>query len=97
MRGAVPVPWTPGREWPRSTAGGERGLLTRIRHLLEPHGFRRSYGALVADLRYLPEILPVKAMTRAHDDRRLGGDGRRLGAMTACGPSGRRPGPYWTR
>lgn len=60
-------------------------LLTQIRHLLEPHGFRRSYGDLVADPRYLPEILPVEAMTRAHDDRRLDGDGRWLEAMTACG------------
>ncbi|GAB7106932.1 SMI1/KNR4 family protein [Streptomyces phaeofaciens JCM 4814] len=59
-------------------------LLNQIRHLLAPHG-SQGYGDLVADPRYLPEILPVEAMTPARGEWRLGGDDHWLGMMTARG------------
>ncbi|MFI8185949.1 SMI1/KNR4 family protein [Actinacidiphila glaucinigra] len=64
---------------PRSAA-----LLDQLRHLLAPHS-HRDYGHLVADPRYLPEILPVEAMAPAGGRWRLGGDDRWLRMMTARG------------
>ncbi|MBC7270230.1 MAG: SMI1/KNR4 family protein, partial [Streptomyces sp.] len=40
---------------------------------------------LVADPRYLPEVLPVQAMAPARGEWRLGGDGHWLGMMAARG------------
>ncbi|MFI0730794.1 SMI1/KNR4 family protein [Streptomyces sp. NPDC021225] len=59
-------------------------LLNQLRHLLAPRS-SRDYGYLVADPRYLPEILPVEAMTPARGEWRLGGDDHWLGMMTARG------------
>ncbi|MFD0339631.1 SMI1/KNR4 family protein [Streptomyces sp. NPDC127117] len=59
-------------------------LLNQIRHLLTSRSFR-SYGNLVADPRYLPEILPVEAMSPARGEWRLGGDDHWLGMMAARG------------
>ncbi|MFB7247343.1 SMI1/KNR4 family protein [Streptomyces populi] len=61
-------------------------LLGQLRHLLDPHD-SRDYGSLLADPRYLAEILPVQAMTQADDRRRRPGeeDGRWLTTMVACG------------
>ncbi|MFD5270443.1 SMI1/KNR4 family protein [Streptomyces sp. NPDC058335] len=59
-------------------------LLNQLRHLLAPHS-PRDYGYLVADARYLPEILPVEAMAPARGEWRLGGDDHWLGMMTARG------------
>ncbi|GHB54325.1 cell wall assembly protein [Streptomyces viridiviolaceus] len=59
-------------------------LLNQLRHLLAPHS-SRGYGSLVADPRYLPEILPVEAMAPASGQWRLGGDDHWLGMMAARG------------
>ncbi|ANS70729.1 hypothetical protein SLINC_8505 [Streptomyces lincolnensis] len=59
-------------------------LLNQLRHLLAPSD-SRDCGNLVADPRYLPEILPVEAMTPARGGWRLGGDDHWLGMMTARG------------
>ncbi|MEU1456196.1 SMI1/KNR4 family protein [Streptomyces avermitilis] len=59
-------------------------LLNQLRHLLAPHS-SRGYGNLAADPRYLPEILPVEAMTPARGEWRLGGDDHWLGMMAARG------------
>ncbi|WP_406439349.1 SMI1/KNR4 family protein [Streptomyces sp. NBC_01613] len=59
-------------------------LLNQLRHLLAPRS-SRSYGDLVADPRYLPEILPLEAMTPASGEWRLGGDDHWVGMMTARG------------
>ncbi|MFF8971944.1 SMI1/KNR4 family protein [Streptomyces sp. NPDC014995] len=59
-------------------------LLNQLRQLLAPRS-SREYGNLVADPRYLPEILPVQAMTPARGEWRLGGDDHWLGMMTARG------------
>ncbi|QJT05584.1 SMI1/KNR4 family protein [Streptomyces asoensis] len=59
-------------------------LLNQLRHLLAPRS-PRDYGYLVADPRYLPEILPVEAMTPARGEWRLGGDDHWLGMMSARG------------
>ncbi|MBC2905753.1 SMI1/KNR4 family protein [Streptomyces cupreus] len=59
-------------------------LLNQLRHLLAPHS-SQDYGTLVADPRYLPELLPVQAMTPARGEWRLGGDDHWLGMMTARG------------
>ncbi|MFF4037616.1 SMI1/KNR4 family protein [Streptomyces sp. NPDC001816] len=59
-------------------------LLNQLRHLPAPRD-SRDYGNLVADPRYLPEILPVAAMTPARGEWRLGGDDHWLGMMTARG------------
>ncbi|MFF4836631.1 SMI1/KNR4 family protein [Streptomyces sp. NPDC001315] len=59
-------------------------LLNQLRHLLAPHS-SRDYGNLVTDPRYLPEILPMQAMTPARGEWRLGGDDHWLGMMTARG------------
>ncbi|MGW7256422.1 SMI1/KNR4 family protein [Streptomyces sp. NPDC054834] len=59
-------------------------LLNQLRHLLAPRNVR-GYGNLVADPRYLPEILPVEAMEPARGEWRLGGDDHWLGMMSARG------------
>ncbi|MFF1442346.1 SMI1/KNR4 family protein [Streptomyces sp. NPDC058295] len=59
-------------------------LLNQLRHLSTPRS-PRDYGYLVADPRYLPEILPGAAMTPARGEWRLGGDDHWLGMMTARG------------
>ncbi|MFF4015046.1 SMI1/KNR4 family protein [Streptomyces sp. NPDC001843] len=59
-------------------------LLDQLRHLLAPHS-SRGYGDLVADPRYLPEILPVEAMEPASGQWRLGGDDHWLRMMAARG------------
>lgn len=59
-------------------------LLNQLRHLLAPRS-SLDYGGLVADPRYLPEILPVQAMAPASGEWRLGGDGHWLGMMVARG------------
>ncbi|MGW2899910.1 SMI1/KNR4 family protein [Streptomyces sp. NPDC001212] len=59
-------------------------LLNQLRHLPAPCS-SRGYGNLVADPRYLPEVLPVEAMTPARGEWRLGGDDHWLGMMTARG------------
>ncbi|MFF4398741.1 SMI1/KNR4 family protein [Streptomyces sp. NPDC001480] len=64
---------------PRSTV-----LLNQLRHLPAPHN-SQGYGDLVADPRYLPEILPVEAMEPARGDRRSGGDDHWLRMMSARG------------
>ncbi|MFE2040558.1 SMI1/KNR4 family protein [Streptomyces sp. NPDC059477] len=63
---------------------GSAHLLKQLRHLLAPHS-PQDYGLLVADPRYLPEILPVEAITPARGEWRLGGDDHWLGMMTARG------------
>ncbi|MFC9590805.1 SMI1/KNR4 family protein [Streptomyces sp. NPDC056944] len=65
---------------------GGHVLLDQIRQLLAP-GSSPDYGNLAADPRYLPEILPVQALTPAHGEWRLGGDDHWLGMMTARGLS----------
>ncbi|MGW2203920.1 SMI1/KNR4 family protein [Streptomyces sp. NPDC001774] len=59
-------------------------LLNQLRHLSAPRG-AQDYGFLVADPRYLPELLPVQAMTPAQGEWRLGGDDHWLGMMEARG------------
>ncbi|MFF3617044.1 SMI1/KNR4 family protein [Streptomyces sp. NPDC002580] len=59
-------------------------LLTQLRHLRTP-GESRDYGNLVADPRYLPELLPGHAMEPARGEWRLGGDDHWLGMMSARG------------
>ncbi|MFG2592015.1 SMI1/KNR4 family protein [Streptomyces sp. NPDC048438] len=59
-------------------------LLNQLRHLPAPRG-SRDYGLLVADARYLPELLPVQAMEPARGEWRLGGDDHWLGMMAARG------------
>lgn len=59
-------------------------LLNQLRHLLAPHG-SFGYGNLAADPCYLPEILPVEAMSPASGAWRLGGDDHWLGMMAARG------------
>ncbi|MFI6210130.1 SMI1/KNR4 family protein [Streptomyces sp. NPDC051041] len=59
-------------------------LLNQLRHLLASGG-SWDYGNLVADPRYLPEILPVEAMRPASGKWRLGGDDHWLGMMAARG------------
>ncbi|WP_432041806.1 SMI1/KNR4 family protein [Streptomyces cadmiisoli] len=59
-------------------------LLNQLRHLLVP-GSSRDYSSLVADPRYMPEILPVDAMTPAGGAWRSGGDDHWLGTITARG------------
>ncbi|MBQ0984763.1 SMI1/KNR4 family protein [Streptomyces sp. F63] len=63
-------------------------LLNQIRQLLDPHS-PRGYGGLVADPRYLPEILPVEAMTPSRGAWRPGGDDHWLGMMAARGAARR--------
>ncbi|MFJ7996362.1 SMI1/KNR4 family protein [Streptomyces sp. NPDC096310] len=63
-------------------------LLNQLHHLLAPRG-SRGYGNLVADPRYLPEILPVEAMAPARGEWRLGGDDHWLGMMAARGAAWR--------
>ncbi|MFJ8194725.1 SMI1/KNR4 family protein [Streptomyces sp. NPDC096094] len=64
---------------PRSAA-----LLHQIRHLLDPHG-SFGYDSLASDPCYLPEVLPVEAMSPASGAWRLGGDDHWLGMMAARG------------
>ncbi|MFF9817695.1 SMI1/KNR4 family protein [Streptomyces sp. NPDC014006] len=59
-------------------------MLNQLRHLLAPAG-SPGYGDLVADPRYLPDMLPLEAMTPASGAWRLGGDDHWLGMMTARG------------
>ncbi|MFF5935617.1 SMI1/KNR4 family protein [Streptomyces sp. NPDC012508] len=59
-------------------------LLNQLRHLLAPSG-SPDYGLLVADPRYLPELLALHAMTPARGEWRLGGDDHWLGMMAARG------------
>ncbi|GGX71517.1 cell wall assembly protein [Streptomyces minutiscleroticus] len=59
-------------------------LLNQLHHLRAPHS-SQDYGDLVADPRYLPELLPVQAMVPARGKWRLGGDGHWLGMMAARG------------
>ncbi|MEW1998525.1 SMI1/KNR4 family protein [Streptomyces coelicoflavus] len=59
-------------------------LLNQIRHFLDPHN-SRDYGNLVADARYLPEVLPVAALGPAQELWRVGGDDHWLGMMAARG------------
>ncbi|MGW6517974.1 SMI1/KNR4 family protein [Streptomyces sp. NPDC054962] len=61
-----------------------RVLLNQLRHLSAPRS-SRDYGFLVADPRYLPELLPTAATTPARGEWRLGGDDHWLGMMTARG------------
>ncbi|MFJ9743315.1 SMI1/KNR4 family protein [Streptomyces sp. NPDC101166] len=62
-----------------------RVLLNQLRHLSEPRT-PQDYGTLVADPRYLPEILPVQAMeASARGERWPGGQGQWLGMMAARG------------
>ncbi|MFE5936783.1 SMI1/KNR4 family protein [Streptomyces sp. NPDC056470] len=59
-------------------------LLNQLRHLSAPRD-AQDYGFLVADPRYLPELLPVQAMTPARGEGRPGGDDHWLGMMEARG------------
>ncbi|MER7988159.1 SMI1/KNR4 family protein [Streptomyces noursei] len=60
-------------------------LLNQLRQLLAPRS-SRDYGNLVADPRYLPELLPVQAMTQGTaGEGRPGGDDHWLGMMAARG------------
>ncbi|MER5307697.1 SMI1/KNR4 family protein [Streptomyces sp. NPDC002773] len=63
---------------------GSAVLLDQMRQLLAPGG-SWDYGGLVADPRYLPEILPLAAMRPAGDERRPGGDEHWLKMMAARG------------
>ncbi|MFE5481857.1 SMI1/KNR4 family protein [Streptomyces sp. NPDC056527] len=63
---------------------GSRVLLTQLRHLLAPRG-AQSYGFLAADPCYLPEILPLEAMSSAGGTWRSDGDDHWLGMMAARG------------
>lgn len=56
-------------------------LLNQLRQLPAP----RDYGLLVADPRYLPEILPLQAMSPARGEGRLGDDDHWLAMMSARG------------
>ncbi|MFF8375402.1 SMI1/KNR4 family protein [Streptomyces sp. NPDC015661] len=60
-------------------------LLDQIRHLLAPGSARDLGHLLVADPRYLPELLPVQAMAPARHEWRPGGDEHWVGMMTARG------------
>ncbi|MFF3563654.1 SMI1/KNR4 family protein [Streptomyces sp. NPDC002574] len=59
-------------------------LLGQLRHLLDPRS-TRDYGNLVSDPCYLPEILPVQAMSPAGGERWPGGPDHWLVMMTARG------------
>ncbi|MEU6537858.1 SMI1/KNR4 family protein [Streptomyces sp. NPDC047000] len=59
-------------------------LLDQLRCLPAPRGLR-LHNALVADPRYLPELLPVQALTAADDLGRPDGDDLWLRRMTARG------------
>ncbi|GGV63877.1 cell wall assembly protein [Streptomyces longisporoflavus] len=59
-------------------------LLSQIRHLQAPRS-AQDYGFLVADPRYLAELLPVHALEVASGAWRLGGDDHWLGMMAARG------------
>ncbi len=48
-------------------------LVNQLRQLLAPNS-AQGYGDLVADARYLPEILPLEAMAPARGEWRLAGD-----------------------
>ncbi|MEU5633157.1 SMI1/KNR4 family protein [Streptomyces rishiriensis] len=63
---------------------GSADLLNQLRQLLEPRG-SREYGHLVADPRYLPDVLPLQAMEPARGEWRLGGDDHWLAMMAARG------------
>jgi hypothetical protein len=63
---------------------GSATLLNQLRQLLNP-GTLRGYGNLAADPRYLPEVLPLEAVTPAVGEWRLGGDDHWLGMMSARG------------
>ncbi|MEU3604956.1 SMI1/KNR4 family protein [Streptomyces sp. NPDC035033] len=67
---------------PRSGA-----LLNQLQQVSAGHGSHGSwgYGALVADPRCLPEVLPVEAMGRAGETWRQDGDVHWLGMMAARG------------
>ncbi|MGW8761022.1 SMI1/KNR4 family protein [Streptomyces sp. NPDC055815] len=60
-------------------------LLDQIRHLLAPGGARDYGHLLVADPRYLPELLPVQAMAAARNEWRPGGAEHWVRTMTARG------------
>ncbi|MER5730727.1 SMI1/KNR4 family protein [Streptomyces sp. NPDC002138] len=65
-------------------------LLRQLRQLSARGGFHgyggyAGYGDLVADPRYLPEILPVEALEPARGEGRPGGDDHWLGMMAARG------------
>ncbi|MEU8709917.1 SMI1/KNR4 family protein [Streptomyces sp. NPDC048565] len=59
-------------------------LLNQLRHLLAPRDYR-EYGLLMADPRYVPDVLPVQAMQPARGEGRLGGDDHWLAVMAARG------------
>ncbi|MEV8321250.1 SMI1/KNR4 family protein [Streptomyces sp. NPDC059900] len=59
-------------------------MLRQIQHLQAPRG-SQDYGLLVADPRYLPELLPVQAREAASGSRRQDGDDHWLGMMAARG------------
>ncbi|WP_406175003.1 SMI1/KNR4 family protein [Streptomyces sp. NBC_00996] len=59
-------------------------LLNQLQHLAAPRA-QRDYGSLVADPRYLPELLTVSAIEPASGEWRLGGDDHWLGMMAARG------------
>ncbi|MGW7342655.1 SMI1/KNR4 family protein [Streptomyces sp. NPDC054854] len=59
-------------------------LLGQLRQM-SARGSVYGYGGLVADPRYLPEILPVEAIEPARGERRPGGDDHWLGMMAARG------------
>ncbi|MEH0447946.1 SMI1/KNR4 family protein [Streptomyces sp. B21-102] len=61
-----------------------RMLLQQLQQLTTP-GRSQDYGFLAADPRYLPEVLPLEAMTPARGEWRLGGDDHWLGMMAARG------------
>ncbi|MGW6055342.1 SMI1/KNR4 family protein [Streptomyces sp. NPDC055189] len=59
-------------------------LLCQIRHLQAPRS-TQDYGFLVADPRYLPDLLPVQAREAAAGQWRLGDDDHWLGMIAARG------------
>jgi hypothetical protein len=59
-------------------------LLNQLRHLQAPHG-SQGYGGLVADPRYLPELLAVEALPAARGEWRTDGDDHWLRMVTARG------------
>jgi hypothetical protein len=59
-------------------------LLNQLRQMPASHS-SPGYGNLVADPRYLPEVLPVEAMAPASGAWRLGRDDHWLGMMAARG------------
>ncbi|MFF9208717.1 MULTISPECIES: SMI1/KNR4 family protein [unclassified Streptomyces] len=63
---------------------GSAVLVHQLRHLSAPYS-SQGYGDLVADPRYLPEILPVEAMAPAQGTWRLDGDDHWLRMMAARG------------